>query len=59
MLEGPDLKIEQYRKYLTTALRQTEENLRGLQGQVKMLEDYKLWLSNELQVFQKDVDTET
>lgn len=59
MLEGPDLKIEQYRKYLTTALRQTEENLRGLQGQVKMLEDYKLWLSNELQVFQQDLDTET
>ena len=59
MLEGPDLKIEQYRKYLTTALRQTEENLRGLQGQVKMLEDYKLWLSNELQVFQQDLDVET
>jgi len=59
MLEGPDLKIEQYRKYLTTALRQTEENIRGLQGQVKMLEDYKLWLSNELGVIQETLEDKT
>ena len=59
MLEGPDLKIEQYRKYLTTALRQTEENIRGLQGQVKMLEDYKLWLSNELGVIQGTLEDKT
>lgn len=48
MLEGPELKMEQYRRYLSVALRQTKENIRSLQGQTEMLEDYERWLSNEL-----------
>jgi len=60
MIEGTDLKAEQHRRYLRTALRQTEENINGLKGQLKLLEDYRLWLANELEITEqaaKDIET--
>lgn len=60
MIEGTDLKVEQHLRYLRTALRQTEANINGLRGQLKLLEDYKLWLSNELDITEqaaKDLET--
>ena len=48
MLENTDLKQQQHRRYMEIALKKAENNLLGLQGQVKMTEDYIAWLKNEL-----------
>ena len=60
MIEGTNLKMEQHRRYLHVALRQTQENIRSLEGQLQMLKDYELWLSNEMGILKQVTDeTET
>jgi hypothetical protein len=54
MIEGTKLKVERSNQYLQTALRETNENINGLRGQLKLLEDYKLWLSNELDIVEEE-----
>ena len=49
MLEGTDLKTQQYRQYLEVTLKQARDNLHGLRGQIKLAEDYVAWLEAEIE----------